>query len=207
VGMVTQRNPQPIQNMKKVTTLQLVNDHGLSEQQLKFAAELSAKFPVIAEEAKRVLTAEAEIKDKYFTLCDEVRKSGLNSRELTLLLQSTGFHKVRISEIKKVISVDDETWEKYRRKEFGFKATLKLARGGDAAVEEAQTPPVSETQGSQETEASAPAVLAVVANVDPILPKLAKMLKMHKLAPGKHTALIDVDDYAVQILFTVKGKN
>jgi len=100
--------------------------------------------------------------------------------------------------------VDDETWEKYRRKEFGFKATLKLARGGDAAVDEAETPPVEETQGDPVPAVASPAVVPIV---DPILPKLAKMLKMHKLAPGKHTALVDVDDYAVQVLFTVKGKN
>jgi len=191
----------------KTVNLALVNENGLTEQQLKFASELAQKYPLIVAEARNVRSIEGQLVDKYFALCDELRKSGLNAREMTLLLQSEGFNKVRISEFKKVISVDDETWSKYMRRDLGFKATLKIARSGSDNVDDAETPPVVETQGDASPVHDNDPRPAVVPIVDPILPKLAKMLKMHKLAPGKHTALVDVDDYAVQILFTVKGKN
>lgn len=190
--------------MKKESSLELVNDHGLTEQQLKFAAELAQKYPLIVQEARNAMSLEKQLVERYFTLCDELRKSGLNGREFTLLLQSEGYNKVRISEFKKVISVDAETWAKYMRRDIGFKATLKIARSGADNVEEAVAATEATVSDAGDEPVERPAVAALV---DPVLGALAKLLKKHELAPGKHTALIDIKDYSVQILFTVKGKN
>jgi len=191
--------------MKKSESLELVNDHGLTEQQLKFAAELAQKYPLIVQEARNAMSLEKQLVERYFTLCDELRKSGLNGRELTLLLQSEGYNKVRISEFKKVISVDDKTWAKYMRRDIGFKATLKIARSGTDNVDEATA--ATEATESTDAQDGVEEVPVVKPLVDPILGALAKLLKKHELAPGKHTAMIDIKDYGVQILFTVKGKN
>lgn len=188
--------------------LELVNDHGLNETQLKLATQLCEKHQPIANLAKEVNLAEGDLKHKYVQLCHEIRKSGMNAKEFSLILRTQGFYPSRVSEIKKVCSLPEEVFSKYLAGDIGRQMAIKIARSGADNVDEAQTPPVSETQGEANLEPeSAPALPAVTPIVDPILPKLAKMLKMHKLAPGKHTALIEVDDYVVQVLFTVKGRS
>jgi len=190
------------------TPLQVVLFNGLSEQQMKFALELASKHPSISREAKSVLAAEGEIKDKYFNLCDEIRKSGLNARELTLILQAEGFHKVRISEIKRVVSVDDDTWEKYRRKDFGFKATLKIARDGSQNVAEAgDVGGESSGEGSESGSASPkpPTVVPVSSLIgDPKFGPIKKAIVKAQFAPGKYTALVEEGGVAIQVLFTVR---
>jgi len=188
-------------------SLTLVNENGLSETQLVQAKQLCEKHREIAELAKEVQFTEGRLKEKYVGLCHEIRKSGMNAKEFTLILRSQGFYPSRVSEIKKVCSLPEEVFAKYLAGDIGRKMAIKIARSGDDNVEEA----VAVTEASVSEDDSAEPVdqtpKAVMPIVDPILPKLAKMLKMHKLAPGKHTALVEVDDYAVQILFTVKGKD
>jgi len=192
------------------TTLVLVNDHGLSETQLKQAEQLCEKHQPIANLAKEVNLAEGDLKHKYVQLCHEIRKSGMNAKEFSLILRTQGFYPSRVSEIKKVCSLPEEVFNKYLAGDIGRQMAIKIARSGADNVDEAV--PVNEQQNENpDASASVPegqGVVKVVSPiVDPILPKLAKMLKMHKLAPGKHTALVEVDDYEVQVIFTVKGRN
>jgi len=192
------------------STLTLVNENGLSESQLAQAKQLCEKHREIAELAREVQFTEGRLKEKYVGLCHEIRKSGMNGKEFTLILKSQGFYPSRISEIKKVCSLPSEVFDKYLAGDIGRKMAIKIARSGEDNVDEAVAFGKQENENPDAPQ-NAPEeqgpVKAVMPIVDPILPKLAKMLKMHKLAPGKHTALVEVDDYSVQILFTVKGKN
>lgn len=199
------KQTQPIKNMSSLT---LVNENGLSETQLAQAKQLCEKHREIAELAKEVQFTEGRLKEKYVGLCNEIRKSGMNAKEFTLILRAQGFYASRVSEIKKVCALPQEVFDKYLAGDIGRKMAIKIARSGEDNVDEASSvveqAAAADDQGNETDTTATPAVQPIV---DPILPKLAKMLKMHKLAPGKHTALIEIQDYAVQILFTVKGKN
>lgn len=188
------------------TKMELVNDQGLSETQLILVKQLAEKHREIVELAKEVAFTEGRLKEKYVGLCKGIRQSGMNAKEFTLLLKSEGFYPSRISEIKKICSLTDEVFNKYLTGDIGRKMAIKIARTGDENVDEAKSVTEQAADGDAE-EVPTYAAATVQPLVDPILPKLSKMLKMHKLPPGKHTALVEVDDYAVQILFTVKGKD
>jgi len=198
------------QTQKMKTEIVLVNEHGLSELQMKQAEQLCQKHQPIANLAKEVNLAEGDLKHKYVQLCHEIRKSGMNAKEFSLILRTQGFYPSRISEIKKVCSLPEEVFSKYLAGDIGRQMAIKIARSGADNVDEARG--VNE-QGDDEMpkvgteQADGAPVKSVMPIVDPILPKLAKMLKMHKLAPGKHTTLVEVDDYLVQVLFTVKGRD
>jgi hypothetical protein len=192
-----------------MSSLTLVNENGLSIQQAQFAKEIGEKHTEVVILADQVRQSEGDLKAKYVALCTVLRASGLNGRECTLLLQSRGFIKQRITEIKKVCSVDDVTWAKYVQGDIGRQVVLKIARGGSDNVDEVEPikkATVSDDAGEAQEE-EAPVFIKVTPLVDPVLGALAKLLKKHELAPGKHTAMIDIKDYGVQILFTVKGKN
>jgi len=191
----------------KNANLVLVNESGLTETQLVQAKQLCEKHQPIANLAKEVNLAEGQLKHSYVQLCHEIRQSGMNAKEFSLILRSQGFYASRVSEIKKVCSLPDEVFAKYLAGDIGRNMAIKIARTGSENVDEATQATEASVSEAQPEEAPQPASSTVQPIVDPILPKLAKMLKMHKLAPGKHTALIDIDDYAVQVLFTVKGKN
>jgi len=191
----------------KMTKLTLVNEHGLSEMQMQQAAQLCEKHREIAELAKEVQFTEGRLKEKYVGLCDHIRKSGMNAKEFSLILRSQGFYPSRVSEIKKVCSLPQEVFDKYLAGDIGRKMAIKIARSGEDNVDEAASVTEQAEHAGEQVNADEPSTPAVSPIVDPILPKLAKMLKMHKLHPGKHTTLIDVDDYSVQVLFTVKGRN
>jgi len=195
---------------KMKTEVVLVNDHGLSELQMKQAEQLCQKHQPIANLAKEVNLAEGDLKHKYVQLCHEIRKSGMNAKDFSLILRTQGFYPSRVSEIKKVCSLPEEVFSKYLAGDIGRQMAIKIARSGADNVDEArgvneQGDDDAPKPGTEQSE-GAP-VKTVMPIVDPILPKLAKMLKMHKLAPGKHTALVEVDDYLVQVLFTVKGRD
>jgi len=184
------------------TEIVLVNDHGLSELQMKQAEQLCQKHQSIANLAKVVNLAEGDLKHKYVQLCHEIRKSGMNAKEFSLILRTQGFYPSRVSEIKKVCSLPEEVFSKYLAGDIGRQMAIKIARSGADNVDDDDDMPKPGT-GQPD---GAP-VKSVMPIVDPILPKLAKMLKMHKLAPGKHTTLVEVDDCFVQVLFTVKGRD
>lgn len=125
----------------------------LSESEKKFGLELQAKFPDVVAAAAAVAAEEQTMARKYFNLADALRKTGLNGRELTLLMASLGYRKQRITEIKKAISVADDVWQKWKDNVIGFRAVLAIARAPDAApaatpeAEAGATPPESPPEG------------------------------------------------------------
>lgn len=134
----------------KTTTLELVaDDTGLTKEQMLQAHELHAKFPAIVAAYTKVKEQENNLRGKWLTLCERLREPGdgvtLNSREMTLILRGLGEPKSRVSEIIKVVSVDDKVWADYKANVIGFRAVLKLARAKDDA-----TPPEGESEGQAE---------------------------------------------------------
>lgn len=126
--------------MKKTTELELVGpDTGLTKEQMMQANELHAKFPAIVAAYKRVKEQENNLRGKWFTLCERLREPGdgvtLNSREMGLILRGLGEPKSRVSEIIKVVSVDDKVWAQYKANVVGFRAVLQLARAKPEEVE------------------------------------------------------------------------
>jgi len=135
--------------MKPAKEIALVNEVGLTAEQMTQAVELQKKFPSIVKAHEEKQKIERKMGEKWFTLCDELRGSGLNGRELSLLLQSLGYIKQRITEIRKVIEVDAETWDKYKARLIGFRAIVKQERLKIADAE------AGEGEGEGEGEASA----------------------------------------------------
>jgi len=126
--------------MKKTTELELVGpDTGLTKEQMVQANELHAKFPAIVAAYKKVKEQENNLRGKWFSLCERLREPGdgvtLNSREMGLILRGLGEPKSRVSEIIKVVSVDDKVWAQYKANVVGFRAVLQLARAKPEEVE------------------------------------------------------------------------
>jgi len=129
------------------TTLEVIEiNTGLSTEQLTQAKELHTKFPAIVTAYKRVKEQENNLRGKWFTLCERLRNPAegvtLNSREMNLILRGLGENKSRVSEIIKVVSVDDKVWSDYKANVIGFRAVLQLAR----TKEEPEAP-----EGTEET--------------------------------------------------------
>lgn len=118
-------------NVTQAKPLILVDENGLTPPQLEAAKKLAEKFPRIVEAGKQVLDTEKTYVDKYLNLCVAMRDSGLNGKELSTLLRSIGFRKQRVTELKKVISVSPELWEKFVNRVIGFKGVLQIARDGE----------------------------------------------------------------------------
>jgi len=119
--------------MKKTTELELVGpDTGLTKEQLIQANELHTKFPAIVLAYKKVKEQENNLRGKWFILCERLREPAqgvtLNGREMALMLRALGEPKSRVSEIIKVVSVDDKVWAQYKANVVGFRAVLQLAR-------------------------------------------------------------------------------
>jgi len=119
--------------MKKTNELELVGpDTGLTKEQLLQASELHTKFPAIVAAYKKVKEQENNLRGKWFSLCEKLREPGegvtLNAREMGLILRGLGEPKSRVSEIIKVVSVDDKVWAQYKANVVGFRAVLQLAR-------------------------------------------------------------------------------
>jgi len=136
--------------MKKTTELELVGpDTGLTKEQLLQANELHTKFPAIVQAYKKVKEQENNLKGKWITLCERLREPGnnitLNAREMNLILRGLGEPKSRVSEIIKVVSVDDNVWNQYKAQVIGFRAVLQIARAKEEPTAEAETPEGGET--------------------------------------------------------------
>lgn len=148
--------------MKKSNELELVNpDTGLTKEQMIQAAELHAKFPAIVKAYEKVKEQENNLRGKWFSLCERLREPGegvtLNSREMTLILRGLGEPKSRVSEIIKVVSVDDKVWAQYKANVVGFRAVLKLARCKDEATE-GETTETPETEGAADKPKDKPVI-------------------------------------------------
>lgn len=180
------------------------NEFGLSAVQMVQALEIQKKFPQIVSAITEAKTLEKRIGEQYFTACDELRKSGLNGRECSLLLQSLGYRKQRITEIKRLVASPDDVWEKYRTGVLGFNAAVKIARDGKENVDEAGAATVTTSEDSpDEGQQEMASVGAPVVNALPesILAALTKAMKKAPLEKGKWVAMIDPN---IQISIVVK---
>jgi len=155
----TQKNTKPEASFELVT-----DDTGLTKEQLVQAHELHAKFPAIVAAYTKVKEQENNLRGKWLTLCERLREPGdgvtLNSREMNLILRGLGEPKSRVSEIIKVVSVDDKVWSQYKANVIGFRAVLKLARGNDDAETPAETNE-GESEGKDEKGKEKPVIKTI----------------------------------------------
>jgi len=118
----------------KNNKLELVDETGLNEAQRTQASILHKKYPHIVKIHTELRQGEQKLKNKWFSFCEALRSPEvgvqMNSREMSLFLRSLGESYSRASEIIRVVSVDDDTWNKYKTNVIGFKATLRIARKG-----------------------------------------------------------------------------
>jgi len=118
--------------MKTKHTIALVTE-GLSETEVSLASDLHSKYPKIGIANQKLVEAGEKLKGRYFELLDSIRTPAegvkLNGKEVSLILRSLGYNKVRVSEMRKVMEVSDDLWAQYRNNVIGFKPLLALARG------------------------------------------------------------------------------
>jgi len=193
--------------MKNVAPLEIVseqkNEFGLSAVQMVQALEIQKKFPQIVTAIHEAKNLEKRIGEQYFTACDELRKSGINGRECSLLLQSLGYRKQRITEIKKLVASPHDIWEKYRTGVLGFNAAVKIARDGKENVDEAGSVTVSQSveADTEDNGTDVGSVPVVTPLPEPILAALMRAVKKTPLGKGKYVAMTDT---GLQISITVK---
>lgn len=114
-------------------------DHGLTAEQLVQAKILQEKCAPVVAAVTAANQLEAQLGDKYFEICRSLRakykvvnntdERTLTRKEVSLLLQSLGYRKQRITEINKVVEVSEEIWKTYEARKLSFRGTLQLARG------------------------------------------------------------------------------
>lgn len=93
--------------------------------------ELVVKIQTLKEKAAAVINALGEVASRYYALCLYIRKTpGLNDapKLVSHELQSMGFKRSRISEIKRVAYAADDVFASYEAKLIGFDKALEMAR-------------------------------------------------------------------------------
>jgi len=173
----------------------LKNEFGLTVTQQAQAAELQTLCPAIVDAVKEVSEFEAGLRDKYFGLCRAIRDTqlkvtegatrGLTRREVTLLLQSLGYSKQRITEINRVVEVPPEIWKQFEQKQMGFRAVLTLARNADKPAPETTTPPTEPLPGQQVVVTPEKEKLKTPVWLQDSFVVLAAGAEKHKLKPTK----------------------
>jgi len=186
--------------MKKTTELELVGpDTGLTKEQLLQANELHTKFPAIVQAYKKVKEQENNLKGKWLTLCERLREPGqgvtLNSREMTLILRALGEPKARVSEIIRVVSVDDAVWAKYKAQVVGFRAVLALARKSDDVTEAQSTEESTDTDNAETTDAKHKPVYRTLP------PAMAEQIRAITEGHSKELVPTGKGFYALSLLF------
>ena len=86
------------------------------------------KLEVLRRLAKEVDAAESDLRGKYFALLRHVRSAHVGPRDLSRVLGELGWHKVRISEVKRVAYVPDVLFAEYEAGVVGFKTMLEKVR-------------------------------------------------------------------------------
>lgn len=114
-------------------------DTGLDEKQMAQAKILQEKCAPVVAAVQAANLLETQLGDKYFEICRSLRQKykvvnntderTLTRKEVSLLLQSLGYRKQRITEINKVVEVSEEIWKTYEQRKLSFRGTLQLARG------------------------------------------------------------------------------
>jgi len=137
-GAVIHANVEIMPDPGKAITLK-TPDTGLTAPQLAQAKMLQEKCAPVVQAVLEANQLEAQLGDKYFAICRALRQKykvvvnaderTLDRKEVSLLLQSLGYRKQRITEINKVVEVTDEIWKSYEARKLSFRGTLQLARG------------------------------------------------------------------------------
>jgi len=146
------QTPPTMKPVKPAKEIVLVTpDSNLNESELKYALELQKKAPHIVKAHAAVGKAMSSLRGKWLDLVEACRETvdGVtpNGRELSLLLRSLGESRSRVSEIVKVSTVDQATFDRYKAGLIGFKAVLRIARGN------IETPPAAPGDAEPEAEA------------------------------------------------------
>lgn len=184
------------------SNLTLVNENGLTEIQLGLAKQIAEKFSTAATLAEGVLVEEVNLKTKYVTLCDELRKTGMNGKELTLLLLFKGHKKTRVSEIKKICSLPQEVFDKYLTGDIGRAMAIKIARTGVQNVDEAQS--VAEQEGDA-ADVAKPVEAPKAVNLIPEkeLNAIRTALRKSQMSMGKHVGQLVIGDKQYNLSISV----
>jgi hypothetical protein len=105
-----------------------------------YAAELPDAEPLekpteveteIVRLAKRASSAASDHLVSYRILVEEIRKAQLTPEQVTRCLESAGYAKWRISEVKRVAFVSDVMWREFKEQWQGFRPMLVKVRGAN----------------------------------------------------------------------------
>lgn len=184
-------------------TLTIVNEFGLSQEQMGLAKQLIEKHEKLAQLAEGVLADEVGLKTKYVQLCDELRKSGMNGKELTLLLIAKGHKKTRVSEIKKICSLPQEVFDRYLNGDIGRNMAIKIARTGQQNVDEAKGVNEQPTDPLENAKPVSGSAVNLIPEKE--LSAIKAALKKTGMALGKHVGQVSINgrDFNISIVIKV----
>jgi len=146
--MATKSKNTSAKVIKATPSLALVNEQGLTVTEATCGANLVKACPSIVAAFEEYRNAENTYSSRFWSLAESLRTpqsvpvltpkldgtqttvtQRLNGREVTLLLLSLGEVKQRVTEWKRVIEMDDETYLKCRVAGLSKVETLGVARG------------------------------------------------------------------------------
>lgn len=201
-----------MKNKQKPLELEVINN-GLDAEQLVISNDLQTQYPNIVEAYKKVKHQESLLKGKWLHLCEQLRQPAtgktLSAKEMTILLRGLGENKSRVSEIVRVVSVDDEIWRQYKEKLIGFRAVLQLSREKDNPVPENKD---SEESSDSEDKSSESSSLSPVYRTLPdamrnLLHEAGERFYAQLLPTGKGNyscaSLFQLDEHGRKITFTI----
>jgi len=124
-------------------TLATVDANGLNESEAKASKLMAEQVPEVVAAFKDYREGERTYLSRFWTLAETLRKPvtlkapggkelpphRLNGREVTILLLGLGEHKVRVSEWKRVVEMDDDAFALCRKHQVSKVETLAAARG------------------------------------------------------------------------------
>jgi len=143
----------------KPVELALTTENGMTQAELAASVAIQAQVPEMVKAFDAYRNAESEFKGKFWDLAESLRKPvamkasngnelplhRLNGREVTLLLLGLGEIKQRVTEWKRVVEMDDPTYDRCRKLSLPKLDTLKIARGSAVINDEDEVEPVGGT--------------------------------------------------------------
>jgi len=147
-GVMATKTKSEATEKKANTSLALVNEQGLTVAEASCGAGLVKACPAIVKAFDEYRSAENTYSSRFWSLAETLRMpqtvpvltpkldgtqpmltQRLNGREITLLLLSLGELKQRVTEWKRVVEMDDESYLKCRIAGLSKVETLGVARG------------------------------------------------------------------------------
>jgi hypothetical protein len=105
-------------------------------QLIKEDTLVNEEIVTLRDMAQAVQEAAKDMQGKYFALCVFIRERQISPDVLTVELAALGYHRKRISEIKRVSFSTPEIFAEYQNKTIGFKLALERSRAVDGIKEE-----------------------------------------------------------------------